>query len=70
LISYHFTGTEAAFVKYGTDVQEAQLIASGNWKGPVVEGAISPKDGSDAWGREPEDLWGTLYTKEVPEGKK
>ncbi|KAL7416462.1 NAD binding Rossmann fold oxidoreductase [Mrakia frigida] len=69
-LRFSVKGTEGAFVKYGTDVQEAQLIASGNWKGPVVEGAISPKDGSDAWGREPEDLWGTLYTKDVPEGKK
>lgn len=40
-------GTNGSFVKYGLDVQEA-----------TIDGGVKPV-GKD-WGREPEDIWGTL----------
>ncbi|WP_139902123.1 oxidoreductase [Clostridium thermarum] len=43
-------GTKGSFIKYGMDVQEEDL-----------KKGLSPKD-SDDWGREPENLWGTINT--------
>ncbi len=49
----HFTihGTKGSFVKFGLDVQEADLIM----------GKL-PK-GSKEWGKEPENLWGKINTQ-------
>jgi scyllo-inositol 2-dehydrogenase (NADP+) len=46
---YTLRGTEATFVKYGLDPQEADLAAG-----------RSPRDPD--WGREPRENWGTLIT--------
>jgi predicted dehydrogenase len=43
-------GTEGSFVKYGLDVQEADMKAG---MIPGIEG----------WGEEPEEIWGTLNTR-------
>lgn len=45
--TYQIHGTKGSFVKYGLDVQEATL-----------DGGAIPQ-GKD-WGREPEDIWGTI----------
>ena len=45
--TYMLHGTNGSFVKYGLDVQEA-----------TIDGGAKPV-GKD-WGREPEDIWGTL----------
>lgn len=45
--TYMLHGTHGSFVKYGLDVQEATL-----------DGGAKP-EGKD-WGREPENIWGTL----------
>lgn len=45
--TYMIHGTNGSFVKYGLDVQEATL-----------DGGAIPQ-GKD-WGREPEDIWGTI----------
>lgn len=51
---FRVLGSEAGFVKYGLDPQEADLR----------EGA-RPADGG-AWGEEPEELWGRLGSGESP----
>ncbi len=48
--TYMIHGTNGSFVKYGLDVQEATL-----------DGGAIPQ-GKD-WGREPEDIWGTINTE-------
>lgn len=48
--TYMLHGTHGSFVKYGLDVQEATL-----------DGGAKP-EGKD-WGREPENIWGTLNTE-------
>ena len=69
-LRFSIKGTEAAFVKHDLDVQESQLKAAGHWQSSPVPGAIQPGDKSGAWGRETEELWGTLWTKDTPKGKK
>lgn len=44
-------GTKGSFIKYGIDVQEENLKMG-----------LTPKDSED-WGREPENLWGTINTE-------
>lgn len=46
---YTVRGTDATFVKFGKDPQEADLAAG-----------RSPRD--EGWGREPVEQWGTLYS--------
>lgn len=48
----HFTvlGTQGSFIKYGMDVQEEGLKAG-----------VKPNE-VEAWGKEPENLWGTINT--------
>ncbi|KUK78411.1 MAG: Oxidoreductase family protein [Proteiniphilum acetatigenes] len=48
--TYMLHGTNGSFVKYGLDVQEATLDS-----GAIPQG----KD----WGREPEEIWGTIHTE-------
>jgi len=48
--TFQLHGTNGSFVKYGIDVQEEMLGA-----GAVPQG--------DNWGREPENLWGTINTE-------
>ena len=48
---YHVRGTKGSFEKYGVDVQEDQLKAM-----PTPQ-AIHESE----YGREPEEIWGTLY---------
>ncbi|CED85287.1 Predicted oxidoreductase [Phaffia rhodozyma] len=66
-LRYRIKGTDAAFVKYGVDVQEPQSVASGYWQGPPK--ADVPKPGDDAFGREPKEAWGTIYTAEKKDGE-
>ena len=49
-LAFALHGTRGSYVKYGRDVQEEALR-----RGEV------PKN--DAWGREPEEKWGSLYTE-------
>ena len=69
-LRFSIKGTEAAFIKHGLDVQEDQLKAAGHWGSAPVAGAVQPGDESGAWGRESEDMYGTLWTKDTPKGKK
>ena len=48
--TFQIHGTKGSFVKYGLDVQEALLDA-----GAIPQG--------DDWGREPENIWGTINTE-------
>lgn len=48
---YLINGTDAAFVKYGTDVQEGALKSG---ERPI----------DDTWGEEPADIWGEFINKE------
>ena len=48
--TFQIHGTNGSFVKYGLDVQEAMLDA-----GKIPQGV--------EWGREPENIWGTLNTE-------
>ena len=45
--TYQLHGDNGSFVKYGLDVQEA-----------AIDAGEQPND--DSWGREPEDIWGSL----------
>lgn len=51
-----YVGTEAAFIKFGLDVQESQLITHG-------AGALELAN----FGQEPDSLRGTLYTIADPQ---
>lgn len=49
-LAFALHGTRGSYVKYGRDVQEEALR-----RGEIPE--------NDAWGREPEEKWGSLYTE-------
>ncbi|WOX24160.1 Gfo/Idh/MocA family oxidoreductase [Streptomyces solicathayae] len=53
---FRVLGERAGYVKYGLDPQEAALR----------EGHRPGRPGDEAWGREPESLWGTLGAGESP----
>ena len=48
--TFQIHGTNGSYIKYGLDVQEAMLDA-----GSIPQG--------DDWGREPENIWGTINTE-------
>lgn len=48
--TYMIHGTNGSFVKYGLDIQEA-----------VLDGGAIPEGKN--WGREPEEIWGTINTE-------